>query len=183
MRTFLVSVLSMIGLGCGGASSTPASVGHRDVGPRDALVAWQRAGCEKAHACRASFDETRFDTSFEGLYGAAVGECAGRTETYVDETLTAADAEALRSAIARGTYTFRAAEAEGCIERDRVARAAQDCDAFWTERLVSEFEDGACATFIGTVPVGGACQIDAECADDGSTCTDGTCVGTENLVQ
>lgn len=91
---------------------------------------------------------------------------------------------ALKGAIAAGRINYEAAKADACLDSLEPYYAPSNCTQSSRAGLETSISDACQSVLIGTVTAGGACLIDAECADDGIceqtdlTCNQQCCPGT-----
>jgi hypothetical protein len=115
--------------------------------------------CATAFECQAEFPDG--GSSFEQLFGTSEAACIAKLE----DVFSPADVQA---SVAAGRIIYDPGDAQVCLD----AREAVTCAQFWgTDPLQLPPE---CETaFVGTVPTGGTCTIELDCAG-GGTCNDQT---------
>lgn len=117
--------------------------------------------CEMAFACEAEFPDG--GSSFEQLFGTSEADCIERFREVVDPA-------EIQASVGAGRIIYDAGDAQVCLD----AREAATCAQFWgTDEL--ELPPECQTAFVGTVQIGDACTIDADCAT-GGTCNDQTLV-------
>ena len=121
------------------------------------------SACEKAFECRSSYPGG--ETQFVSFYGNSEADCRARLGALID--LQVAEVEA---SVEAGRIEYDAGDAEECLD----AYADLTCEEAWSTD--GQEESAACENaFRGTVPDGGQCTNDMDCAADGSDCDDGVC--------
>lgn len=121
---------------------------------RGAAQATLEQTCEMAFACEAEFPDG--GSSFEQLFGTSEAACVAQLE----EVFSPAEVQA---SVGAGRIIYDAADAQVCLD----AREAMTCGQFWGTdpfQLPPECE----TAFVGTVPNGGTCTLDLDCAGAGT---------------
>jgi hypothetical protein len=137
------------------SSATPD--GTRDASPVDVAPAltgsqfvagYDMVTCNAAFACAASFPGTAAQFAFD--FGTSLSSCYALAQQ--DDSPSVIDAD-----VASGEIHFDAAKAAACL-----AGVGYDCATFWPQGLTDQ---ATCSTaMVGSVPDGGACHVDWDCA-------------------
>lgn len=136
----LASALALTLVGCGGDSHGGGGGGATDL--EDVPAAYAGVICDGFETCGGEIIDLFLGSGFD---------CRAEFTSGAEDTAL----EQWRTAIAAGTVTYDGAAMTDCIEAVR----ALGCDLF-ANRLPAVCEDA----LEGTVPLGSACNIDAECA-------------------
>jgi hypothetical protein len=128
------------------------------------------ATCSKAFECRDEFPPDQ-GVEFEQIFGTSEAECVAN----FTEALDPAD---VQESVAAGRVIFDAADAQVCL----AAVNGVTCGQFFGDEPFTQPPE--CDTaFVGTVPSGGACTIDLDCAGDGDCNVETlTCSGGSEVV-
>ena len=116
--------------------------------------------CEKAFACEAAWDMNRHMQNFGDAFTASSANCVMKWGLAQPQLVTLGDATAA------GRVLYDDEATQRCLDRDYTSTCADFFD--FSGPALGPVCPGA---FMGTVPVGSACQLTLECVT-------GTCMGT-----
>jgi len=119
----------------------------------DLLASIATLDCQEAFSCSASYPGEDFDAD----YGPSVNACV--TDSVDGDDLATIDGD-----ISDGIIGYDVDAANDCLN----GIAYSDCLTYWQNG--TELPDACDGVFIGTVPDGGACNVDFDCASVTSIC-------------
>ncbi len=160
---------------CGGSGDgTPSS-------PSEALDDAIQAQCQDLFNCQSSYDPTMHDSETFAQFanGSSEADCV----TNIEALFGSAESQ-LEASVSAGRITFDAGDVQPCITMEE----AFTCDQILGQNGMSTPDVPVCDdVFVGTVPEGGTCTTDNDCAGSDDECgSDGngpTCVPLSDAIR
>lgn len=152
-RTLGLGLVLLAALGaCGG-----------DLSVAEAFDSALDSSCAKAFECRSTYPGG--EANFTAFYGNSEAECRAQLGA-----LIAFQIDAIEESVDAGRIDYDAGDAAACLDQ----YDDMTCEEAWSTD--GREESAECENaFRGTVPDGGLCTNDMDCAVDGSDCEDGVC--------
>ena len=125
------------------------------------LTASEDGDCKEAFTCMSSFVPAGSGDTFADDWGTSLSDCENDSDynTQVEADITS------------GIITFNAADANACISGTVYPTS---CATWWSDG--ADYPDACDTALKGSVADGGKCNVDEDCSNLDSYCTDaGTC--------
>jgi hypothetical protein len=106
--------------------------------------------CDQAFKCKANFP-TDAEEKFEDIFGNTVQECYSQNQGY--------DPMLVDARIQAGTIKWNPGDAEACLSGIMYPA----CDKYWMDG--GTYPEACETALVGTIAVGGVCEIQLECAE------------------